>query len=120
MLTVLQGREMKYKIRLNGGVKESIFDEYGEQISEWWKFVFLDGLVKGQSDFYLVENDNGKKAIFHISGIQISEWENYIEPIGLVDGTSNQYRVYPREGKSKTFTFDRTKFIIDQLKEKIL
>ncbi|MDA3856392.1 MAG: hypothetical protein PF569_09105 [Candidatus Woesearchaeota archaeon] len=110
---------MKYKIRLNGGVKESIFDEYGEQISEWWKFVFLDGLVKGQSDFYLVENDNGKKAIFHISGIQISEWENYIEPIGLVDGTSNEYVVYSEKHERKILTFDRTKFIMNKIKERL-
>ncbi|MDA3856423.1 MAG: hypothetical protein PF569_09260 [Candidatus Woesearchaeota archaeon] len=110
---------MKYNIREDKGTK-AIFDETGKQISDWWNFVWVYGLVKGESDFYLVRNDDAKEAIFHKSGIQISEWENYIEPIGLVDGTSNQYRVYPREGKSKTFTFDRTKFIIDQLKEKIL
>ncbi|MDA3856635.1 MAG: hypothetical protein PF569_10355 [Candidatus Woesearchaeota archaeon] len=110
---------MKYNIRINDDEKKAIFDETGKQISDWWYVVYPDGLVNEQSDFYIVLNDNDQEAIFHKSGIQISEWWVYIYTLGLISGTSNEYIVDTKINKYKTLTFDRTKFIMNQIKEKL-
>ncbi|MDA3855359.1 MAG: hypothetical protein PF569_03810 [Candidatus Woesearchaeota archaeon] len=110
---------MTYNIRKNGNAKEAIFDETGKQVSEWWNYIYPDGLVYDQSDFYLAGREDGKEAIFHKSGIQISEWWYDIKLNGLVSGTSNDYIVENEKHEFKTLTFDKTKFIMDQLKNKI-
>ncbi|MDA3856417.1 MAG: hypothetical protein PF569_09230 [Candidatus Woesearchaeota archaeon] len=110
---------MKYEVRKKGNNKKAIFDETGKQVSEWWYHIFMDGLIKGQSAFYIVRNDDAKESIFHKSGKQTSEWWHYIWSTGLVDGTSNNYRVEYEIDKYKTLTFDKTKFIMDQIKERI-
>jgi hypothetical protein len=93
---------MKYKIR-DENDKKAIFDETGKQLSEWWKYIWPNGLVKGESDFYRVENDKDKEAIFHKSGVQVSEWWNYIYPDGLVEGESDFYIVLNDDHKEAIF-----------------
>jgi hypothetical protein len=112
---------MTYEIKIdrNRDSKEAIFDESGIQISDWWFHIWENGLVNGKSDFYIVSREDAKEAIFHISGIQISEWWYDIKLNGLVSGTSNDYIVENEKHEFKTLTFDKTKFIMDQLKNKI-
>jgi hypothetical protein len=106
---------MKYNIRRDKN-KKAIFDETGQKISDWWYHIFIDGLVDGDSEFYIVSREDAKEAIFHKLGIQVSEWWNDIHLDGLVDGTSSEYRVCSEKHEIITLIFDRTKFIMDMLK----
>ncbi|MDA3855362.1 MAG: hypothetical protein PF569_03825 [Candidatus Woesearchaeota archaeon] len=110
---------MKYEIREDKD-KKAIFDESGKQISDWWDYIWVNGLVYGESDFYLVRRQyDHKKAIFHKSGVQASEWWPSIFINGLVYGNSNEYTFISDDSKEITLIFDRTKFIVDKLKEKM-
>ncbi|MGC8944041.1 MAG: hypothetical protein ACP5KX_08070, partial [Caldisericia bacterium] len=83
---------MDYKIRKRRDGKQAIFDKNGKMISpEWFDEIYSEGLVAGQSKYYLAEKD-GKKAIFDKNGKQISpEWFDEIYLEGLVKGQSPYY-----------------------------
>jgi hypothetical protein len=66
-----------------------------------------------------IKHKNNNCAIFDESGQQLSDWWYDIYLEGLVDGTSSEYRICSEEGERRTLIFDRTKFIMDQLKEKM-
>jgi hypothetical protein len=85
--------------------KYAIFDKEGKQISKWFDFIDLRGLVFGHSDYYIVKKD-GKRAIFHKNGNQISDWLNWIEIYGLVEGKS-EYYIAGKDGKVAIFHKDR-------------
>ncbi|MGC9133648.1 MAG: hypothetical protein ACP5GJ_04580, partial [Nanopusillaceae archaeon] len=84
---------MKYEIRKRKDGKEAIFDEKGNRVSEWFDYIEREGLVEGDSNYYLVMKD-GKWAIFDVNGKMITpEWFNDIYPDGLVKGESEYYIV---------------------------
>ncbi|MDA3855363.1 MAG: hypothetical protein PF569_03830 [Candidatus Woesearchaeota archaeon] len=109
---------MKYEIREDKD-KKAIFDESGKQISDWWDYIWVNGLVSGESDFYIAISSEGYEAIFHKSGVQASDWWEYIWHNGLVGGTSNEYTVDIKNYEIKTLTFDKIKFIVSMLKGKL-
>jgi hypothetical protein len=82
---------------------------------DWFDRIYLDGLVKGQSNLYLAEK-NGKYFIFDESGNQISpQWFDRIYSDGLVEGKSDYYiacnentcAVYHKSGKKVSEDFSR-------------
>ncbi|MBO8143574.1 MAG: hypothetical protein H0Z16_03180 [Thermodesulfobacterium sp.] len=84
-------------------VRKAIFHISGKQISKWWADVSTEGLVSGQSEYYIAERRDKKQAIFHVSGKQISEWWNRVGPVGLVDGQSEYYIVIRDDNKFAIF-----------------
>ncbi|MGC8771810.1 MAG: hypothetical protein ACP5Q5_11240 [Brevinematia bacterium] len=104
---------MKYKIRRENG-KIAIFDENGNRISDWYDEIILTGLVRGESDYYVVIED-GEWAIFDVYGKQISSKFEYIYMEGLVKGECDYYiacdnryncAVYHKDGKKVSDDFD--------------
>jgi hypothetical protein len=84
----------KYELRKREDGREAIFDtETGEQISDWWYDIWYFGLLKNQSDYYIVMDAYDYCAIFHRDGRQISKWYEYISTEGLVEGQSKFYIV---------------------------
>jgi hypothetical protein len=77
-----------------GEKEEAIFHKDGNQISEWFDYIKVDGLFEGESDYYIAER-NRKYAIFHKDGRQISDWYNKIYLDGLFKGQSDYYIVVP-------------------------
>ncbi len=67
---------MKYKIVKEDG-KYAIFDESGNRISEWFDWIYPDGLVEGKSDYYIACNGNAFSgntcAVYHKNGKKVSE-----------------------------------------------
>ncbi|MGC8901712.1 MAG: hypothetical protein ACP5OF_09680, partial [bacterium] len=68
---------MNYEIRIREDGKKAIFDENGNMIGSkwfgWYDEIKEDGLIKGESDYFVAEKDE-KEAIFDDNGNQISEW----------------------------------------------
>jgi len=104
--------------------KKAIFHKSGIQVSDWFDWISLSGLIKGQSPYYIARSDD-KYAIFDENGKRISGWFNYIYPFGLVRGESDYYvarenwncAVYHKNGliASDYFSYERisdTKYII--------
>ncbi len=86
----------KYSIDSNQNGKVAIFDTgTGQQISQWWNWIEDDGLIKGESEYYIAKNETGNEAIFHKDnpGKRISQWWDGIYKYGLVDGKSEHYIV---------------------------
>jgi hypothetical protein len=107
---------MKYEVRIREDVKVAIFDENGNMISpDWFDWISFDGLVKGQSSYYIAVKDD-KCAIFDKDGKQITEWFDRIWRYGLVLGGCEYYiacngdncAVYHKDGKkvSEDFSID--------------
>ncbi len=107
---------MSYKIvEING--KKAIVDENGKQISPLFSFIWEDGLVKGQSPYYVAAkvniesvNIDGdldiKTAIFDKDGNQISPEFKFIFPNGLVEGGKELYIAVREDGKCAVFNKD--------------
>jgi hypothetical protein len=95
--------ESDYFVVKNDDSKEAIFDKNGNQVSYWYDHILPDGLVKGQSDYYIVRND--KDAIFHKDGRQISDWFGIVYSYGLVRGQSDYY-IARKDGKYAIFQKD--------------
>ena len=123
----------KYEIRKQDG-KEALFDENGNQISDWFDKIRADGLLNRKSEYFIAEKHkkerkivrmheeiklsllvkDEKKAIFHKSGKQISEWFDDILEEGLVKGQSNYFiakkdrkkAIFDRNSKRITEWFD--------------
>ncbi|MGC8751896.1 hypothetical protein, partial [Hydrotalea sp.] len=113
---------MRYEIRRRGDGGKAIFDENGNRISEWFDEIWEDGLVKGESKYYIAEKD-GKEAVFDISGRMISpEWFDYVNSfLGLVAGQS-KYCIARENKNMKYIIFDENGRIItpdwfDEIKE---
>lgn len=108
----LQG-ESDYFIVKNNYLKEAIFDKSGNQISDWYNQIKRNGLVDGESDYYIADK-NDKEAIFHKDGKQITDWFDWIVPFGLVNGKSEYYiakkgdkeTVFNKDNKQVTDWFD--------------
>ena len=102
----------RYRIREENG-KQAIFDDKGNQISEWFDWVWEYGLVKGQSDYYIAVK-NKKYAIFDKSSKRISEWFDDLLVTGLVKGQSDYYiagkdekwAIFHKSGKQISDWFD--------------
>jgi hypothetical protein len=70
--------------------------------------------LQGQSNYFIVRNDDLKETIFDKSGKQISDWYNQIKRDGLVDGKSDYYiaekngkeAIFYKDGKQITGWFD--------------
>lgn len=114
------GRGFRFFIKEEGG-KYAIFHENEKRISDWWDYVYEDGLVKGESCYYVVNCGGrllklfggfivrgGKEAIFDVEKGRISEWWNKVEPFGLVKGKSSYYVVMlkGKGGQKKRAIFD--------------
>jgi hypothetical protein len=85
---------MNYEIRKREDGKEAIFNKNGDRISQWFNWIVSDGLVKGESNYYIVAKSFFKHAIFDVDGNQISpQWFRYIYEDGLVKGESDYYLV---------------------------
>jgi predicted enzyme related to lactoylglutathione lyase len=108
----MEGKSDYFMVR-NGDWNYAIFDKNGNQISDWFDDIDLDGLVNGESDYYIAYKDFDK-AIFHKSGQQISDWYDLIYRCGLVKGESDYYiaekdnkkAVFHKDGKRITKWFD--------------
>jgi hypothetical protein len=90
--------------------KDAIFDKDGNRISEWYDRIWEDGLVKGESDYYLVKelvnDDYEQYAIFDKDGNRITkEWYDWISVEGLVKGKSPYY-LARKNGKDAIFDKD--------------
>jgi hypothetical protein len=98
---IIKGKEVKanaflegrsdYFMVINNYFKDAIFDKNGRQITDWYGLIYQNGLIKGESVYYVARKD-GKEAIFDRDGNQVSGWYNYIETDGLVKGESDYYR----------------------------
>jgi hypothetical protein len=102
-----------YFILQNIQRKFAIFHKNGQQITDWFDYIYLEGLVESVSDYYIVQKNN-KEAIFHKNGKQITDWYNRIDPDGLVNGESdyyiakkvNKYAIFHKSGKQISHWFD--------------
>jgi hypothetical protein len=67
--------------------------ETGKVISRVWEDIFAPGLLRGESDYYLVVDECGKHMIFHKDDTDtpISKKWDLIWPNGLVQGKSDYY-----------------------------
>jgi hypothetical protein len=64
---------MKYEIRKREDGKVAIFDVDGNQITDWYDWIWTYGLLRGESKYFIAKKD-GRLAIFNVNGKQISEW----------------------------------------------
>jgi hypothetical protein len=71
---------------------------------DWFDDVWGDGLVKGESRYYVAKKD-GKQAIFDKDGNQISPWYDWIEKDGLIRGLSKYY-IAQKDKKWAIFDID--------------
>lgn len=84
--------------------KFAIFHKSGKQISDWYEEILPDGLVLGESNYYVARKDVGAgvdrlsiydsqgKELFHVYS------DDYIYPRGLVTGESNFFLVCDDDG----------------------
>jgi hypothetical protein len=96
---------MKYEIRevIKGDTYMAIFDKDGKQVTEWYRYISPEGLIEGQSRYYIAKKSD-KYAIFDINGNMITpEWFDGMYLSGLVEGQSNYY--IAKKGK-KVAIFD--------------
>ncbi len=96
---------------LNGGIgwqkldyERAIFhkDNLEQPISQWWDSIEPAGLLKDETNYYLVFHGQNKQyAIFHKDNPEepITNWHQYISPFGLVNGSSECYAVVKGEKK---------------------
>jgi hypothetical protein len=102
-----------YFVIVSENYQRAIFNSEGKQISDWYDWIDLYGLVRGQSDYYLVKKED-KQAIFHKNGRRISDWFDQIDISGLVFGQSDYYLVvnerkeaiFHKDGKQISNWFD--------------
>lgn len=81
--------------------KRTIFDINGDRISDRWDDISLEGLVRGELEYYLVRCEN-LMAIFCKGGKQVSEWWCGIRWSGIILGQS-EYYVVEWKGKEAIF-----------------
>jgi hypothetical protein len=103
----LEEKTNYFKVK-NSQNKQAIFDKSCKQISDWFNLISSEGLVSGQSNYYVAKKDH-RQAIFDKEGNQISKWFDRIEPYGLVEGKYNYYVVkrYIDEYVYKEAIFDK-------------
>jgi antitoxin component YwqK of YwqJK toxin-antitoxin module len=82
-------RDMEYRV-VGGYGRRAIFDKDGNRISDFFDEIYSDGLLKGESDYYIASRDR-KDAIFDKEGRQISQWFKFIHHSGLVEGKCDYY-----------------------------
>jgi hypothetical protein len=99
----LDGKSNYFTI-VNEQYQKAIFNSEGDQISDWFDLIKEEGLLTGQSDYYIATK-YGKRAIFHKDGKQISNWYDWFYTIGLVDGRSDYY-VAEAKGQQAIFHKD--------------
>ena len=107
----------QYEIRENEQREVAIFDtETGEQVSQWWKEIYADALIKGTEKYYLAQNKQNQYAIFHIDNQDqpVSNWWNNIYISGLLNGKSDYYLVRNNEDKEALFHKDNQNEPISQ------
>ncbi|MGC9219716.1 MAG: hypothetical protein ACP5G8_10035, partial [Athalassotoga sp.] len=66
---------MKYEIRetvIKGNTYMAIFDENGNRITEWVYYIYPDGLVRGECDYYIACNGE-ECAVYYKNGQKVSE-----------------------------------------------
>jgi hypothetical protein len=110
---------MKYSLEVKDNNKVAIFDEKGNQITQWYDMILPEGLLNGQSEYYVAVSEiNGeiKSAIFDVNGKMITpEWFDFIYTFGLVEGQSDYYiacnkgqcAVYHKSGKKVSEEFPK-------------
>ncbi len=78
-------------VTVNG--KSAIFDENENCVSYWWSDVIATGLIKGKTEYYLVQDDKKGYAIFRINDPDkpVSGWWRYISTDGLINGDTEYY-----------------------------
>jgi len=82
---------VEFKIREQNG-KKAVFRD-GKQISEWFDEIWDDGLVSGQSNYFIAKED-GKQAIYEYKDgkiVKITDDFDLIWHYGLVLGQSNYF-----------------------------
>jgi hypothetical protein len=97
----------------NKHIGYAIYDKDGNQISGFYDKIGEEGLVDGQSDYYVAGKD-GKVAIFDKNGNQITDWYDEIMPYGLVINQSdyywakkdNKYAIFDKDGQRISDWFD--------------
>ncbi|MGC8735024.1 MAG: hypothetical protein ACP5RD_08390, partial [bacterium] len=70
----LEGKSDYFIIRdvIDNYLKYAIFNKDGNQISEWFDEIKEDGLVKGESEYYIAKK-KGKYAIYYKDGQKVSD-----------------------------------------------
>lgn len=86
--------------------KCAIFDKEGKRISDWWDDICYNGLLSGESTYYIVKNEKRRYAIINVDGKRISEWWKYIYSVGLVEGHSRYYIVRNEENQHAIIDVD--------------
>jgi len=90
---------MKFKV-VEQDDKKAIFKDR-VQISDWFDCVYEDGLVKGQSNYFVAKKD-GKVAIYEYKDgrvNKITDGFDWIWSYGLVEGKTNSFFIAERRGR---------------------
>ncbi len=73
--------------------KYAIFDKDGNKVSEWFDYIYREGLLSGESDYYAIA-ERDKKYIYHKSGKLIAGGFNDFYEQGFLTGKSDYLLVF--------------------------
>ncbi|HEM56478.1 MAG TPA: hypothetical protein ENO30_06960 [Thermodesulfobium narugense] len=93
----------KYYLAVDDGMFY-IYDENNKKIAGPSAIIYPDGLVKGESIYYIKQTENGKLAIYDLYGEKISPEFDGIVKKGLIKGKGDYYTgIYKGENGERTY-----------------
>jgi hypothetical protein len=102
-----------YFIAGNDHLGYAVFNKDGNQISDWFDEIEIDGLLRYQPGYYKAKKDR-KYALFHRDGYQVSDWYDWIRAEGLIENQSDyylaeqnyKYAIFHKDGRQVSDWFD--------------
>ncbi len=102
----MRQEESEYYLAQDQDSKWAIFhiNNPYQPISRWWRDILPDGLLQGQSNYYMVIERMGQ-AIFHKDNPYepVSQWWDDIDTYGVVNNQSEYYLAQNQHGKWAIF-----------------